>query len=239
MHAIAYDDVHDEIVVPVPIPQAVLTFRGGASGAEPPIRVIQGPLTQLQYPDQLAIDPVNNEIVVPQGDAVLVFRREANGNVAPVRVLQGPDAMRRASAVAVDAMHNLLLVSGGPADGGDGGIMIFDRTAQGNTRPLGIIRGPKTHLGRGGRIFVYPPQGKIIMAASIAPPSNRNAESVVAESMASDRAFVGVWSIHDRGDVPPQWMIGGPRGCSSRFAEWRWIQHTRALLSRTNVSMHC
>jgi hypothetical protein len=23
---------------------------------------------------------------------------------------------------------------------------------------------------------------------------------------------VGVWSIHDRGDVPPRWMIGGPNG---------------------------
>ena len=43
----AYDDVHDEIVVPQPQAQAIMTFRGGANGEEPPIRVIQGSLTQL------------------------------------------------------------------------------------------------------------------------------------------------------------------------------------------------
>jgi hypothetical protein len=25
-------------------------------------------------------------------------------------------------------------------------------------------------------------------------------------------SFVGVWSINDNGDIPPQWVIGGPRG---------------------------
>jgi hypothetical protein len=30
--------------------------------------------------------------------------------------------------------------------------------------------------------------------------------------MANDRGFVGAWSIDDRGEVPPRWMIGGPRG---------------------------
>ena len=42
MHAIAYDEVHDEYMVPQQFGQAILTFRGGASGEEAPIRVIQG-----------------------------------------------------------------------------------------------------------------------------------------------------------------------------------------------------
>ncbi|MCH8268063.1 MAG: hypothetical protein IH846_11130 [Acidobacteria bacterium] len=29
---------------------------------------------------------------------------------------------------------------------------------------------------------------------------------------ASTDSFVGAWSIHDHGDVPPRWMIGGPKG---------------------------
>lgn len=214
MHALAYDEIHDEIVAPQPHSHAVLTFRGGASGEEPPIRVIQGPLTLLgiSETDQLAIDPINNEIYVPQGDTILVFPREANGNVAPIRVLKGPDALRRAAAVAIDPVHNLLVVTGTPAAGGPGGVMIFDRTAQGNTKPRGMIRGPKTELGGGGRIYVYPPRGLMLVVASVGSGVTRQAGEFRGAEMANNRGFVGVWSIDDRGDVPPRWMIGGPNG---------------------------
>src|SRR5882672_11575866 len=99
MHGFAYDDVHDEIVVNSPLAQAILTFRGGASGEEPPVRVIQGTQTQIlgdAYTalDKVSVDGVNNEIYLPLGlgDArgeidnlplpgILVFDRRANGNV--------------------------------------------------------------------------------------------------------------------------------------------------------------
>ena len=218
MHALAYDEIHDEIVAPQPYAQAILTFRGGANGEEAPLRVIQGPLTQLGYgrgdvPDQLAIDPVNNEIYVPTGDKILVFPRLANGNVAPIRVLKGPDTMIRASKVAVDAVHNLLLVSGTPVGTTSGGVMIFSRTAEGNTKPLGVIQGPKTNFRGNGRIYVYPPRGMIIVAGQVEGAKLAGLETAVGGAeMANDRGFVGAWSIHDRGDVPPRWMIGGPKG---------------------------
>ena len=82
MHSIVYDEIHDEFVVPQQFGQAILTFRGGADGEEVPVRVIQGSLTQLRNPDRLGLDPVHNEIFVPQGNSVLVFPREAKGNVA-------------------------------------------------------------------------------------------------------------------------------------------------------------
>lgn len=34
----------------------------------------------------------------------------------------------------------------------------------------------------------------------------------VEKNASSDKDFVGVWSIEDRGDVPPRWTIGGPQG---------------------------
>jgi hypothetical protein len=40
MHAIHYNEVRDEIVVPQQFAQAILTFRGGATGEEAPIRII-------------------------------------------------------------------------------------------------------------------------------------------------------------------------------------------------------
>ena len=192
MHSIAYDEIHDEIVVPQQLAQAVLIFRGAATGEEPPLRVIQGPLTQLRSPDQLAIDPAHGEIFVPEGDRVLVFPREANGNVAPIRVLMGPDTLLGAETLAVDPVRNLLVVSGRPPEsqGAPGGFSIFGRTDQGNVKPRWRIAGPKVGSG-GGRVFVYPPRGEII---------------------AVSRGFVGVWNIDDKGDVPPRWMIGGPNG---------------------------
>ena len=38
MHDIAFDAVHDEIVVTGPLTQSILSFRGAASGEEAPLR---------------------------------------------------------------------------------------------------------------------------------------------------------------------------------------------------------
>ena len=127
MHGIFYDEIHDEITVPQPFSQSVMTFRGGADGEEPPIRVIQGPRTRLQNPDKMTVDPVHNEIFVPDGDSLLVFPREANGDVGPIRVLGGPGSQWDPSEVAVDPVHNLLVVSASWQEGGDRrrGLMIL------------------------------------------------------------------------------------------------------------------
>ena len=37
-------------------------------------------------------------------------------------------------------------------------------------------------------------------------------EAFTPEQIASDKSFVGVWSIDDSGDVPPQWTIAGSKG---------------------------
>ena len=197
MHAIEYDEIHDEIVLPNQFAQAILTFRGSASGEEPPIRVIQGSNTQLQENDRLAVDPVHNEIFVPEQDRVLVFPRDANGNVAPIRVIYGPDTQLGATKVAVDPVNDLLIVAG--SYGGRGAhLLIFNRTADGNTKPLRVIRGPKTMLTNPKGPRVYSPGGWILVA-----------EDGEEEP---DVSFVGVWSIQDEGDVPPRWTIGGPHG---------------------------
>ena len=138
MHSIAYDEIHDEFVVPQQFGQAILTFLGGADGEEVPVRVIQGSLTQLRNPDLLGIDPVHNEIFVPQGNSVLVLPREANGNVAPIRVLKGPDTQLGASALAIDPVHNLLIV-GGTVRGIGSRLLIFNRTDEGNVKPKASV----------------------------------------------------------------------------------------------------
>jgi len=198
MHGFSYDPIHDELVVNSPLVQTILTFRGSANGEEPPIRVIQGPKTRILGMGYSALstvtaDPEHNEIFLPVGsggyredgtgtNGVLVFDRMANGDVAPKRMLAGPDTGIRGATpqVAVDPVHNLLIVKGG------GGLLIFDRAASGNTKPLRVIRGPKTGGFGGGQIAVYPEKGWIL--------------SNSADSWA-------VWHINDEGDVAPRWKI--------------------------------
>jgi hypothetical protein len=143
VHDLAFDALHDEIVVSSPFAQAILTFRGGANGQEPPLRIIQGPKTQIvseRGMDKVTIDPVNEEIIVATSlNQVLVFPREANGDVAPIRVLGGPDTKIDGygrPAMRVDPKNNLLLIANGSE------ILIFDRTASGNTPPKAVIEGP-------------------------------------------------------------------------------------------------
>jgi hypothetical protein len=200
MHSIEYDSIHDEIAVPIPFGGAILTFRAGANGEEPPLRVIQGPRTQITEPSRLGLDPVNNEILVPSGGRILVFAREANGNVAPLRVLEGVSG----GAVAVDPIHDLLITVGGAGGQFRTQIQIFDRKAAGNAKPKAVISGSQTMLtNTGGPFTIHPPKGRILVPIRGA---------VNNQAMFAPDSFVGVWSINDSGNVPPQWTIGGPRG---------------------------
>ena len=205
MHDIRYDAIHDEFVVNNPFAQAILTFRGGADGEEAPIRVIQGPSTQLGGSSRLEVDPVNDEIIVPGGDRILVYPREGKGDVSPIRVIQGPDTLLRGSgALSVDPVHNLIVASIGNqrrrGEGPTGSLLIFNRTDSGNVKPRAVITGPKTGIIRFNQIRVYPPKGWII-ATQPGPRDDQEPEGI----------FVGVWSINDNGDVPPRWKIGGPK----------------------------
>lgn len=208
MHAIAYDEIHDEFVVNQPFGLAIMTFRGGATGEEPPLRVIQGPHTMLAGASTLAIDPVNNEILIPERGKVLVFPREANGDVAPIRILEPDTDLGRASQIAVDPVRNLLVVgtSKGINQGRDpenSHLLVFNRTDRGKVKPRWVIGGPKANLNSMFKMVVYPPRGEIIV---VVPGPGSGVE------METETAYVGVWNIDDKGDVPPRWTIGGPHG---------------------------
>jgi hypothetical protein len=186
MHDIAFDGIHDEIVVTSPLTQAILSFRGAASGEEPPLRVIQGDKTQIKgvgAAGKVSIDPVHNEIYLATPDqTILVFNRTDTGNVAPKRVLGGPDTLLslgkqmtdnavfsgpgyrvygggNVPCIRIDPIHNLLLVpvAGGP---NAGAMLVFDRSATGNTAPKAIIKGP-VRMGA-NQFDIYPPALNLI-----------------------------------------------------------------------------
>ena len=102
--------------------------------------------------------------------------------MAPKRVLSGPDTqIRNVAAVAADPVHNRLIVNSGSA------LLIFDRTASGNTKPLAVIQGPKSGVANISSFQVYPQKGWIIGGGS--------------------DGSICAWSINDKGNVPPRWKI--------------------------------
>ncbi len=196
MHSIHYDPVHDEIIVPNRFASAVLTFRGAADGQEPPVRVIVGPKTRIVSPRFLNYDPVHGEIYVPNTDEILVFSRLANGDVAPIRVLHGNFEV---DDVAIDPVHDVIAALGSLGDGRDG-ILIFNRTDNGEVEPRSFIGGPHTGMQGVSQIQISPEKGWIVIAQG---PGGERPEKIEGYA-------VGVWSINDKGDVPPRWMLGGP-----------------------------
>jgi DNA-binding beta-propeller fold protein YncE len=212
VHAVAYDEIHDEIIVNQNIGQAILTFRGAANGEEAPIRIIQGVKTHLRDPQTLFVDPVHEEIYVINmsvDEEVLVFDRKAQGDVAPKRIIKGPDTLLgRAGVGAVDPINNLVFVSGQ----GTNGVLVFDRLADGNTKPLRVIGGgPKSGLRGAGRIVVNPASRKMVVTTA---GGNLRGSGEVPDD--SPRGFIGVWNIDDSGDVPPQWTIANGHLYSAR-----------------------
>lgn len=217
-HSLKYDAVHDEIIIPNPHTQAILTFRGNADGEEAPIRVLRGPSTQMRdNVDRVEVDGVHNEIFIANMDSVLVLPREANGDAAPIRILKGPNTRLTATrpfltkSLAVDPVNNLLIVGTNPdtvratmvnSPQKPGAILIFNRTDNGDVKPRGVIYGPKTGIYSVDQIQVYPSKGWIV--ATIIGNANIDLEAPPDSS-------ISIWSIDDNGDVPPRWKIGGPK----------------------------
>ncbi|OFW39794.1 MAG: hypothetical protein A3J28_09080 [Acidobacteria bacterium RIFCSPLOWO2_12_FULL_60_22] len=209
MHDIRYDAVHDEILVSNPFGQAIMVFRGGANGEEAPIRIIQGPHTQLAGTseaglDRLDVDPVHNEIFIPNGDSILVFSREANGDVAPLRVIQGPDTqLNEGQSIAVDPVNNLIVVGDSRPQAPRpyrGVLAVYNRTDKGNVKPRAVIGGPNSKIIRINQIQTYGPKGWIVAA-----------QPGLGDEQEPEGIYVGVWSNKDNGDVMPRWRIGGPK----------------------------
>lgn len=200
MHAIAYNEVTDEIVVPQQFAQAILTFPGDADGETAPVRVIQGSKTMLEAPDRLALDAVHTNIFVPEGH-LLVFDSRHNGNVAPIRVIESSSERMNAGAAAADPLNDLVIVSSGGGFGsGRRGtrFLVFDRTANGDVDPKVVVSGPNS---LGGPFSVYPPK-KLIIA------TNRP----TGGHLSGPDSYLGIWSYEESGDHPPLWRIGGPNG---------------------------
>jgi DNA-binding beta-propeller fold protein YncE len=215
MHGIFYDPQHDEIVVPVALGGAVLTLPGGAKGGDAPLRVLQGKKTGLVQPDTLYVDVPHDEMIVDSGDdSVLVFARTASGDTAPLRRIGGPKThINNIYGMSVDPVRNLIVVANRVESGGresSDGILIFNRTDDGDVAPRRIIAGPRTGIIKIRQVVVDEARGQIFVTVKNNFENYRYEDARPTPWDPDRTGFIGVWSVNDDGDVPPRGVIKGP-----------------------------
>jgi DNA-binding beta-propeller fold protein YncE len=110
-----------------------------AQGNTPPLRVIKGARTRLNWPSHVALHEGRGEIFVANDadDSVLVFKITDSGDVAPTRVIKGARTrIKNPTGVYMDAVNNELWV----ASMGNYTATVFPVTANGDVAPLRQIR---------------------------------------------------------------------------------------------------
>jgi hypothetical protein len=121
------------------LPPSITVYDKKARGDVPPIRVISGSNTQLNWPTGLFVDEGRGELYVANdgADSILVFSATANGNASPIRVLQGPRTkLRYPTNIYLDLKNDELWV----ANMGNHRATVYRRAAAGDTPPIREIR---------------------------------------------------------------------------------------------------
>jgi 6-phosphogluconolactonase (cycloisomerase 2 family) len=120
---------------------AIKVYPLNASGDMPPLRVIQGDKTQLDWPGAMKLNPENGDLYVANdiGQSVLVFANisTAKGNIAPTRAIKGPKTrLSYPTGVALDLGNREVWVS----NMGAASATVYSLMADGDTAPVRIIR---------------------------------------------------------------------------------------------------
>jgi hypothetical protein len=132
----------DELFVSNSNSNAITVYARDASGNTPPIRVLQGPATGLANPTGIAVDLVNNELLVVNRlspYSVTVYARTASGNTPPLRTLTGAlTTLDDPRGLSVDTVHGEFSV----ANRAGFSVTTWSRGASGNLAPLRALRTP-------------------------------------------------------------------------------------------------
>jgi DNA-binding beta-propeller fold protein YncE len=121
------------------LPPSITVYAKNARGDASPVRVMQGPRTQMDWPTAIAVNPDRNEIFVANdgGNSVLVFDASTSGDATPIRVLKGPKTLiSNPTGVFLDKTNNELWV----ASFGNHLAAAYNPSANGDVAPLRVVR---------------------------------------------------------------------------------------------------
>jgi DNA-binding beta-propeller fold protein YncE len=121
------------------LPPSIVVHNIKAQGDVAPIRKIEGPNTQFNWPTGLAIDEQAGEIFVANdmGNSILVFNVTDSGDVAPKRIIKGPKTnLASPTGVWVDKKNNEVWA----ANFMNHSATVYPLNASGDVAPLRMIR---------------------------------------------------------------------------------------------------
>jgi hypothetical protein len=120
-------------------PPSITVFALNAEGDTPPLRIIQGPNTQLDWPGAMSLDPDTGDLYVANdmGQSIIVFHGTDEGDVAPARAIKGANTgLSYPTGVFVDAKNKEVWAS----NLGNSTATVYPLMANGDVAPLRIIR---------------------------------------------------------------------------------------------------
>ncbi|HXP87239.1 MAG TPA: hypothetical protein VN841_21080 [Bryobacteraceae bacterium] len=120
-------------------PPSITVYAKDARGNARPLRTIQGPNTQMNWPTGIAVDEDRNEIYIANdgGNSVLVFDASAQGDGAPIRTVKGPASLiSNPTGVFLDKKNHELWV----ANFGNHTSAVYSPDANGDVPPLRVVR---------------------------------------------------------------------------------------------------
>jgi hypothetical protein len=164
---LALDSVNNEIFVAnnnfsPGCTNRITVYARTASGNVAPLRTISGAATGMTFIQDIHVDPINNEVLLPEVgvDDVRVFSRTASGNVPPLRVLAGSaTGLNGAFGLWVDAVNNEI----GVTSFFNNSIRVFPRTASGNVAPIRVITGGLTGLSQPTELALDPVNDEVFV----------------------------------------------------------------------------
>ena len=146
--AIVADEERQELLMTIQDDHAVVTFKKTAKDQEAPVRLLQGPKTQMADPHGIALDPKAGLIYV------------TNWGTGNDRQIEGVPPRYGKTNWPVARNYNV------PGSGkiSPPSITVYRKDASGDSAPLRVIQGPKTLLNWPTAIAVHPDRGEIFVA---------------------------------------------------------------------------
>lgn len=145
---------------------SVTVYRRTVNGNIAPKRTLSGGATGLNGPSGVAVDDVNDELLVVNNGmphSVTVYPRLADGNESPLRTISGNlTGLNGPRGLAVDNVNNEIAVANRVGNT----VTVYSRTANLNAAPLRIISGPGTNLSNPWGIYIDTTNSEFVVASN-------------------------------------------------------------------------
>jgi DNA-binding beta-propeller fold protein YncE len=181
---ITVDEAAQEVFLTVQHDSAIVVYRKGASGEEPPLRLLQGTRTRLADPHGIAFDSRRGLLFVTNHGSVHESRADAADFLTPA------ERAERAKLVNFPLDRDFAVPGSGrtlpPA------ITVYAKNATGDTAPLRVIEGPRTGLNWPTGVAVDAERGEVYV-------TNDTTDAIL------------VFDAEASGNVAPKRVLKGPR----------------------------